>query len=554
MHDLTVLIMLAGALAIAFALGWLTDRLGLSTLVGYLLAGIAVGPYTPGFVANPWLAAQMSEIGVVLLMFGVGLHFHPADLLRVWRIALPGAFAQSAVATVIGWAGARWLGWSHAAGIVFGMALAVASTVVLVRMLAEQGRLGSRDGHVAVGWLIVEDFFTIGALVVLPALVLGVGGIETTGLALGAALVKAAAFGAVVWIAGTRLLAPVMEQVAKRRSAELFTLAIFVVALGIAVLAAGLFNVSVALGAFFAGLVVGHSRFGPQAAADMAPFRDVFAALFFVSVGMLVNPAFVVENPWPVLLALGIILVAKPLVALFIVLGLRDTPRTAGTVAVGLAQIGEFSFILGSLGTALGVLPKEGMDALVTAAMISIAINPLLFKLSRRIENRTRSVRAEREAGFEPSLVPGGAASPLRSGEALRPLVLIAGSGALARELAKRCLQSGVPPCVIDKDLESLDRLREEGIHTVFGDPGRVDVLAAASVREAPVMVLAHGTIAEKIQACVAARQQNPRILIVALASGRAEHAWLQEVGASAVIDANEDLAASLMRLVLDNL
>jgi K+:H+ antiporter len=391
MHDLTIISLLAGGLAFALLFGWITHRLGLSTLVGYMLAGIAVGPHTPGFVADRGIAAQFAEIGVILLMFGVGMHFHPRDLLRVKRIAIPGAIAQSAVATVAGWYAARAFGWSDGAGLVFGMALAVASTVVLIRMLTDQDRLRAHDGHVAVGWLIVEDMFTVLALVILPALTAQESGAPVVAQALLLALGKAAAFALLVWFVGTRVVSRVMERMAKTGSEELFTVAVFVVALGVALIAAQVFHLSVALGAFFAGVVVGQSRFGPQASIYVAPFRDVFSALFFVSVGMLFDPAFVLAEPVKVLIALGIVLLVKPAVALAIVLLLRDSRKTAATVAIGLAQIGEFSFILGALGTQLGVLPSEALDALIAAALVSIAVNPLLFKalgwLTRRSEH-----------------------------------------------------------------------------------------------------------------------------------------------------------------------
>ncbi len=393
MHDLAVISTLAGGLAAALVFGWITQRLGLSTLVGYMLAGILVGPYTPGFVADPKLASQMAEIGVILLMFGVGMHFHPQELLRVWRIAVPGAIAQSVVATIAGWACARWFGWSNAAGFVFGMALAVASTVVLMRMLVDQNRLATRAGHVAVGWLIVEDLFTVVALVILPVLALEGADVMSMGMPLLEALGKAAAFAALVWIVGTRLISQLMERMARTRSEELFTLAVFVLALGIAVIAAEVFHVSVALGAFFAGLVVGQSRFGAQASSYMTPFRDVFSALFFVSVGMLFNPHFVLDHPVMVLAALGIVLLIKPAIALLIVALMRAERGTAATVAVGLAQIGEFSFILATLGKGLGILPPEGLDALVVAAIFSIALNPVLFGALRRWEARGRRAR-----------------------------------------------------------------------------------------------------------------------------------------------------------------
>ena len=428
MHDLNLIITLAGGLAAALILGWITQRLGLSTLVGYMAAGILVGPHTPGFVADQPLAAQLAEIGVILLMFGVGQHFHPQELLRVWRIAVPGAVAQSAVAAVAGWGVARAFGWSNTAGIVFGMALAVASTVVLMRMLVERQRLSSRDGHVAVGWLIAEDLFTVAALVVLPVIATGTNDPLATGEVLLVATAKVAAFGALVMFFGSRVAHRALERAAGAQSNELFVLTVFVLALGIAVIAAEVFHVSVALGAFFGGLVVGQSRFGPQAAADMGPFRDVFTALFFVSVGMLFNPAFISEQPLMVLAVLAVVLVLKPLVAVAIVLLFRDTPRTAATVGVGLGQIGEFSFILASLGLSLNVLPREALDALVVAAIASIALNPVLFRVVERFvpPERPTSAALVEEPASPPasSLVVDGVVT-----DGSTPPVLIAGAG-----------------------------------------------------------------------------------------------------------------------------
>jgi CPA2 family monovalent cation:H+ antiporter-2 len=537
-HDLSIIVTLAGGLAVALAFGWVTQRLGLSTLVGYMLAGIVVGPHTPGFVADTALASQMAEIGVILLMFGVGLHFHPQELLRVWRIAVPGAIAQSAVAAVAGWAIARAFGWSHAAGIVFGMALAVASTVVLMRMLVAQDRLGARDGHVAVGWLIVEDLFTVLALVVLPALAAELSDPAGVAGALGLALGKAAVFAALVWLVGSRLLAPAIERIARTRSTELFTLTVFVVALGVALLAAEVFTVSVALGAFFAGLVVGQSRFGPQAAVDMAPFRDVFSALFFVSVGMLFNPWIVTSQPLLVAGALAIVLVVKPAVALAIVKLLRDTPRTAWTVAVGLAQIGEFSFILAVLGQGLGVLPAAGMDILVAVAIVSIAVNPVLFRAVAAREARLAGVAAPAEAAA-PEASPGTG-----------PAVALTGLGELGRRVVQRCADAGLPLAVIDGDPDALADLRGVGLAVVRGDPGEPEVLRAAGVAEAKMIVVTSPGLAEKMRICIAARQVNPRIAIVATSASGAERAWLHEFGAAFVCDALDEMTESLVRTV----
>ena len=541
-HDLPIITTLAGGLAVALALGWLMQRIGLTTLVGYMLAGVAVGPHTPGFVADTALAAQMAEIGVILLMFGVGMHFHPQELLRVWRIAVPGAVAQSAAATLAGWALARAFGWDDAAGWVFGMALAVASTVVLSRMLVERDRLASRDGHVAVGWLIVEDLFTVVALVLLPALALDRASPGDTAAEVTLALAKAALCALLVWLLGSRLIAPVMLRVARTRSNELFTLTVFVVALGVAILSAKLFNVSVALGAFFGGLVVGQARFGAQAAADMAPFRDVFSALFFVSVGMLFNPALLLTDPLALLGALAIVLVVKPAIALAIVLLLRDTRRTALTVAVGLAQIGEFSFILGQLGVSLGLLPPVGMDILVAAAIASIAINPLLFRLLERVESRTAPA-----SGAAASAAPASALAP--------PVdVVIAGADDAGRRLAQRCVEAGIAVCVVDPRIDVLDELRGGGVPTVYGDPSRAEVLNAAGLAGARVLVLASEPLAESLRVCIAARRLAPRIAIVATARGEGERAWLHEFAATRVVDGTDEIAAALLRAVRDAL
>jgi CPA2 family monovalent cation:H+ antiporter-2 len=541
-HDLPIITLLAAGLAFALLFGWITQRLGLSTLVGYMLAGIAVGPYTPGFVGDRAIASEFAEVGVILLMFGVGMHFHPRELLRVYRVAVPGAIAQSVVATVTGWAAARAFGWSDAAGLVFGMSLAVASTVVLIRMLTEQGRLASHDGHVAVGWLIVEDLFTVLALVVLPALAAGTAEDASLPVELALALGKAAVFAALVWVVGTRLVSNVMERMARSRSEELFTVAVFVIALGVALIAAEVFHLSVALGAFFAGLVVAQSRFGPQAAAYVGPFRDVFAAMFFVSVGMLFNPAFVLAHPLKVLAALAIIVVVKPLVAIAIVRLLRDTPRTAATVGVGLAQIGEFSFILGALGGQLGLLPRDALDALIAAALVSIAINPLLFRVLNWRETQRRIAELEREPEEE---VKPAAPEPVPA-----RAVIVTGAGELARRVVARCVRSGIPVCAVGMDVDRQDEQRAAGAVTVYGDAGAAEVLKAAQVASARVLVVTESELADKMRILVAAKQANPRIDVIATASAANERAWLAEFGAAHVCDAIDETTDSIVRAV----
>jgi len=550
MHDLPLISTLAGGLAAALVFGWITQRLGLSTLVGYMLAGILVGPYTPGFVADTNLATQMAEIGVILLMFSVGMHFHPQELLRVWRIAVPGAVAQSAVATLAGWAAARAFGWSDAAGFVFGMALAVASTVVLMRMLVDQDRLSTRAGHVAVGWLIVEDLFTVIALVVLPVLATNARTVADFGMPLLLALGKAGLFALLVWFVGSRVVSRLLERIVRTRSEELFTLSVFVVALGIAVIAASVFHVSVALGAFFAGLVVGQSRFGPQASSYMTPFRDVFSALFFVSVGMLFNPSFVFSHPWIVLIALAIVLVVKPLVALAIVVLIRSPKGTGGTVAVGLAQIGEFSFILATLGRQLDILPAEGLDALVIAAIFSIALNPLLFRALRAYEIR-RGDAHEPDADA-PDLREAPASHIHGAGSA--PAIVLTSLGELTQRVIGVCIETGVPVCAIGEDLDALEEEKKRGATMVYGNASRVEVLKAAGVEQARAVVVTNLVLTEKMAICVAVRKLNPRVAIIATAANGAERAWLEEFGATFVCDALDGLTDAVMRSIRQTL
>jgi len=401
MHtNIDLILTLTGGLAAALVLGYVTQRLGLSPIVGYLLAGIVVGPNTPGFVADRHLAEQLSEVGVILLMFGVGLHLHIKELLAVRRIAVPGAVFQSLLATALGAVTGWAFGWGWSAGLVYGMALSVASTVVLVRVLADHNDLHTPAGHIAVGWLVVEDLFTVVVLVVLPALFGGgaapdlltawmlapFGGQEAAAagglpLALLLTALKISLLVVATFVVGGRLIPWVLGRIAESRSRELFTLTVLVVALGIAVGSAKLFGVSMALGAFLAGMVVGRSEFSLRAATDALPMRDAFAVLFFVSTGMLFDPRYLLDAPWLVAATLGIVVLGKPLAALGIVLALRYPLRVALAVAVALAQIGEFTFMLAALGRGLGVLPEAATNALVGAAIVSISINPLLYRL-----------------------------------------------------------------------------------------------------------------------------------------------------------------------------
>jgi CPA2 family monovalent cation:H+ antiporter-2 len=390
-HETALLATIAVGLALAFVGGFVAVRLGLPPLVGYLLAGVAVGPFTPGFVADAGLARELAEIGVILLMFGVGMHFSIGDLLAVRRIALPGAVAQIAVATALG-AGVAWLwGWSLGAGIVFGLALSVASTVVLLRALEASGRLGTEEGRIAVGWLIVEDLVMVLALVLLPvfagpAASAGGGAAAPLGSLqrMGATLAGVAAFVALMLVVGRRLFPWLLRRVERTGSRELFTLAVVALALGVAFGSAELFGVSFALGAFFAGVVIHESDLSQRAARELQPLQDAFAVLFFVAVGMLFDPAVVARRPLQVLAVLAIVVVGKSLAALAIVRALGYPQGTALTVSAALAQIGEFSFILAALGVGLGVLPPEGQVLIVSGALLSIALNPLVFRAAGR--------------------------------------------------------------------------------------------------------------------------------------------------------------------------
>ncbi len=530
MHELAIIQMLVYALAAALALGWLTQRLGFSPLVGYLVAGVLVGPYTPGFVADHALASQLAEMGVILLLFGVGLHFHASELLRVWQVAVPGAVAQSALASVLGWWLAQKLGWSHSAGMVLGMSLAVASTVVLSRMLVERKRLDTREGQVAIGWLVVEDIFTVVALVVLPALAVGADGGEV-GIGVLAALAKVVAFALIAWFAGRRVVSPLLEVMARTRQAELFTLAVFVVALGVALVAAQVFHVSVALGAFFAGLVVGQSRVGVQAAVDVAPFRDVFSALFFVSIGMLVEPAFVLREPLLIGAVLAIVMLAKPAIAWVVVFLLRRPRKVALTVAVGLAQIGEFSFILAGMGRALDILPEAGFNAIVAVALVSIAFNPLLFRLVPSLERKG----AQSVVPKEPLPIHGQAN------------VVVAGFGPIGRKFSELLQQRGISFAVIDQDLPAIEQATALGYRGCFGDAGSAAVLEAAALRGAGLLVLADIDLPRRMRACVAARGISPGIHIVSVVRNVSERGWLEEFGASEIVEEDRCLAEALL-------
>src|SRR5688572_27243479 len=381
MHGADLILMLAAGLGAALILGYFTQRLGLSPIVGYLIAGVLVGPHTPGFEANPEIAEQLAEVGVILIMFGVGLQFHLEELLAVRRIAIPGAVVGMTVATALGAWVARMFGWPLPAAVVFGLTLSVASTVVLVRVLSDAHKLHTPVGHIALGWLVMEDLLTVVTLVLLPTFATGQLTLRAVGVDLAIALAKVGALVVFAAVVGQRLIPALLDRVAATRSRELFTLAILVLALGIAVGAAMLFGVSMALGAFVAGMVVNRSDYSLRAASDALPMRDAFAVLFFVSVGMLLDPVTLLEVPWLVAGALAVVVVGKPIVVALMLGVMRYPLRTVLTVPSALAQIGEFSFILAAVGRMLGVLPAIATDVVVAVSIGSIVINPLLSRL-----------------------------------------------------------------------------------------------------------------------------------------------------------------------------
>lgn len=543
-HNLDLIFTLTGGLLAALIFGFITQRLKLSPIVGYLLAGVAVGPFTPGFVAHGALAEQLAELGVILLMFGVGLHFHVKELLAVRRVALPGAVVQIAVATALGVAVTRLYGWSLMAGVVFGLAIAVASTVVLLRVLADHDALHTPAGHVAVGWLLVEDVFTVLVLVMLPILVGGgsEGGFVDLGVSIGVATLKIAALVVFTFVVGRRLIPRLLAYVAKTRSRELFTLTVLALALGIAVGSAKLFGASMALGAFLAGLVVGQSEFSTRAASEALPMRDAFAVLFFVAMGMLFDPGRLLDHAGLTAATLAVILLGKPAAALAVVLLLRHPARTGVSVAIALAQIGEFSFILAALGRQLEVLPEHATQALVAASIVSITLNPLAFKL---VDPLSRWLSARLARGEEPQPRSAARRHPDHS-------AIVVGYGPVGRILVLLLRENGLEPTVIELNHETVNRLRADGVAAVYGDASQIEILDKAGARESNTLVFtAPGSPDAVIRA---AKELNPAIRIIARTGYLAEARGLREAGAEVVVAAEAEVALGMTVRVLERL
>lgn len=558
-HSLTLITTLAAGFGLALLFGVAAERLKIPALVGYLLAGIVIGPSTPGFVADVEIASQLAEIGVMLLMFGIGLHFSIDDLLAVKRIAVPGAVVQMTMATVLGM-GVAWggWGWTPGAALVFGLSLSCASTVVLIKALDARGLLDSMNGRIAVGWLVVEDLATVLILVLLPPLAVVLGGtalsMDTTSTPLwqtiGLTLLEVTVFIGLMLVAGRRMLPWLLWQVARTGSRELFTLSTIAVAIGIAFGAAKLFSVSFALGAFFAGMVMRESEFSHRAAKESLPLRDAFSVLFFVAIGMLFDPTVLTQQPMKVLAVVAIVMVGKSIAALVLVLAFRYPLNTALTVAASLAQIGEFSFILAGLGLSLGLLPQEGMSLVLAGALISIALNPLAFSaiapvrewvlahadFARKAENR-QDPFAE---------LPLNTARKYLEGQ-----VVLVGYGRVGQRIAEALDERGIPYVVAEQNREQVEDLRGRGVAAVCGDAADPAVLVQAHVADAAMLVIATPGPTGVRKMAETARTLNPDIEIVLRSHSAGESELLRKDEVGMVFLGEEELARGMMRHVL---
>jgi CPA2 family monovalent cation:H+ antiporter-2 len=540
-------------------MGFIAARLHLPALVGYLIAGIIIGPATPGFVADIELSNQLAEIGVMLLMFGVGLHFSLDDLLAVRRIALPGAIVQITVATLLGVGATALWGWSLAAGIVFGLALSVASTVVLLRALEDRGILESVNGRIAVGWLVVEDLAMVLVLVLLPPMALWLGAnTATTGenersllATLALTLGRISLFVGLMLVLGKRLFPWLLWQIARTGSRELFTLCVIAVAVGIAYGSAELFGVSFALGAFFAGMVMRESPLSYRAAEESLPLRDAFSVLFFVSVGMLFDPSVIINQPYKLVLVLAIIIFGKSLAAFLLVLLFRYALNTALTVSASLAQIGEFSFILANLGVSLGLLPTEGQSLILAAAIISIALNPLVFHAIEPAQAwiRARSKLAETLERPDDPLATLPMTVDLNR---LSNQVVLVGYGRIGRRIGESLTAHSISFVVAEENREIVEKLRESGVPAVSGNASEPTVLIQAHIHRARMLVIATPDALDVRRMIEIARTVNPRIETVVCTHSEEEAALLETEKAGKVFMGEHELARAMSQYVLD--
>ncbi len=540
-HHTPLIATIVAGLVLAFIFGTLAHRLKMPPLVGYLVAGIAIGPFTPGFVGDADLAQELAEIGVILLMFGVGLHFSLKDLLSVKNIAIPGAVAQITIATLLGMALGWLLGWPAGEGFLFGLALSVASTVVLLKALQERRLVETQRGRIAVGWLIVEDIAMVLALVLIPALsgILGGKGEALSGnavlLTLGITLGKVVAFAAVMLIVGRRVIPWILERIADTGSRELFRLAVLAIALGFALGSAYVFGVSFALGAFFAGMILSESELSHRAAEESLPLRDAFSVLFFVSVGMLFDPSILAREPLLVLATVLIIVIGKSLGALLIVRAFGYQNSTALTISASLAQIGEFSFILATLGLSLDLLSPMARDLILGGAILSILLNPLLFSLLDRYEARQPKAQQAHDA---PQKVE------------LQDHVVLVGFGRVGRGIGEQLRAQGKPFVVIEAQLENLEALRSAGVPALYGNAAQSELLQAAAIERARWLLVAIPEVFEAGQVIENALELNPGLQVVARAHSDAEIEHLEKHGAQRVIMGEREIARGMLELV----
>lgn len=562
-HDVSLIATIAAGFGLALVFGYLAMRLKMPPLVGYLLAGIVVSPSTPGFVADVGLASQLAEIGVMLLMFGVGLHFSMDDLMSVRRIAVPGAIVQIGVATLLGALVSHWWGWGFGASLVFGLCLSVASTVVLLRALEAQGILKSINGQIAVGWLVVEDLVMVLVLVLLPALAEVLAMADTSQVAsvsssdiwvtIGITLAKVTTFIVLMLVVGRRLLPKVLWLVAKTGSRELFTLSVVAIAVGVAFGAAKLFDVSFALGAFFAGMMMRESEFSHRAADESLPLRDAFAVLFFVSVGMLFDPTVIWAHPGKLLTIVAIIMVGKTLAAIGLVLLFRYSLHTALTVGASLAQIGEFSFILAGLGVALGLMPVDGQSLVLAAALITIAANTVMFSAIGPIETwlleRFSVVRQLEQREDDLAELPESTDLHLLSQQ-----VVLVGYGRVGKRIGWALKNKGIPFVVAEQNREVVEALRQEGVPAVSGDALTPEVLVQAHVARAAMLVIAIPDTINVRKMVEIARTLNPGIQIVLRTHNEEEAALLKEESMGAVFVGEHELARGMTNHILANL
>ena len=530
-HHTPLIATIVAGLVAAFVLGALAHRLRVSPIAGYLLAGVLVGPFTPGFVADSDLAAELAEIGVILLMFGVGLHFSLRDLLAVRKIAVPGAVVQIAAATVLGAALALLLGWGLLAGLIFGLALSVASTVVLLRALESRNLLHTDRGRIAVGWLIVEDLAMVLALVLLPAIAVTTGDAPAVGSSVGMSLLvtalKIVGFVAFMLIVGRRVIPWALHWVVHTGSRELFRLAVLAIALGVAFGAAFVFDVSFALGAFFAGMILGETQLSRRAAEETLPLRDAFAVLFFVSVGMLFDPAVLIEQPLPLLATLAVIIFGKSVAAYGIVRAFGHDNRTAITVSASLAQIGEFSFILANLGTDLNLLPADARDLILAGAIFSILLHPFLFSLAAKRVRRAIKDEAEVAA---------------RTGH-----LIVVGYGRVGKLVSQRLHGNGRKFVLIDDQFDVAGLATKSGMKGVRGNAASTEILAEAGIEDATHLIIAIPEGFEAGGIAEVAREMNPGIKIVARAHSAEEVRHLLDHGANQVIMGEEEIARQMV-------